>query len=158
MSCKSKRHEQLCWAQATVRNTLQEKYKATLTPYYNINSSVAFSESCHAELSPPVLQSTFLIFPPTFLLLPDLIAMRHPEIVPDGSLFPADSLLPSQSVGEKERKGGDIPAPAAPRRWGQPWQELCRPLRPALAHTPSRRAAKMFQRRANVLGRRRGCI
>lgn len=117
-----------------VRNPLQEKYKATLTSYYNINFLVTFS--CLAERSPPVLQSTFLIFPSIFLLIPDLIAMRHPETAPDESLFTADSLLPNQSVREKEeRKGGDVPVPAAPRRWGQPWQEFCWPKTCTHTHT-----------------------
>lgn len=68
--------------------------------------------------------------------------MSHPKIAPDGSPL-ADSLLPRWSVEEK-RKGGDVPMSAAPRCWGQTWQELCWPLRPALTHTPSHRAAKML--------------
>lgn len=55
-------------------------------------------------------------------------------------------------------KGVNIPMPTAPQPWGQPWQELCWLLRPALAHTPSHGAAKMLQCRANVPGRRQGCI
>lgn len=63
--------------------------------------STAFSESCHAELNPPELQSTLLVFSPIFHLLPDLITIRHPEKTSDESFFPSDSLLPSQSVGEE---------------------------------------------------------
>lgn len=43
----------------------------------------------------------FLVFSPIFLLLPDLITMRHPEKTSVESVFPADSLLPSQSAGKK---------------------------------------------------------
>lgn len=103
MSCKGKRHEQLCWGQATVRNPLQEKYKATLTSYYNINFLVTFS--CLAERSPPVLQSTFLIFPSIFLLIPDLIAMKHPEIAPECWVSLHCWLSPAKSVSEGE--GGE---------------------------------------------------
>lgn len=122
MSFKSHRHKQL-WGRVTVRNTLQEICKDSLTLLY-INFLVVCSELCHSELNAPKLQSTFCISLTFSFFLIDRATVRH---VDDRSL-----LLLSPA---KRGRVGDIPIFTSVQGWSQLWQELQWSLRSALTQT-----------------------
>lgn len=155
-SCKSKRYGLLYCGQAVVRIP-QEKSKTTLTSYCSINFPLpslnpvkpnwtlqSYGQPCHFSL----------LFSFFFLSLLPWGTLKKPTM--NLSSLLTLSCQVSQWGRSRRYKESTFPCLWPHRPGAQPWQELCWPLRSA--HTSPHRAAKMLQCRANIPGRRQGCI